>query len=175
MKVITVVGFLAFYMACGFGQQDSKSSANAALQSNEEYSISLSAPSTTIHVGDPTAVTLTITNITNHGIYWRSGRGEDSPYTAFSYLLLRDGKEVEATTFHRRISGRQNVNDPEQVENGSSIVLAHPPGIMFVMKIDLKKLYHLSAPGEYSLQVSRSTGEGREVVRSNVLTFNLQP
>ena len=139
------------------------------------FSILVTAPATPIKFAGPVKVTITVTNDTNHDIPWSSDRGKETQYTAFHYDLEQDGHEVETTFFHRKISGRERPGDPIQPYNESDILLLHPPGKMFEMTIDLKRLYQITEPGKYSFHVSRYDETTKTTVRSNTVSLEIEP
>jgi len=94
---------------------------------------------------------------------------------ACRYDLERNGHEVETTFFHRKITGRNRLGDPNEVYAGSSVVFPNPPGKMFEMKIDLKRLYQITEPGEYTLHVSRYDEESKTTVDANAVTIRIEP
>jgi hypothetical protein len=139
------------------------------------FTITVAPPASPIRVGSPIKVTITVKNVTNSDIYWNSDRGPDTVYNAFRLLLRKDGREVETTFFHRKITGRNRPGDPNEVGSGSSILLPHPPGTMFVMTIDLKRLYEITEPGEYTLDVSRIEDGNKTTVHANIVTLKIVP
>jgi hypothetical protein len=46
---------------------------------------------------------------------------------------------------------------------------------MFVMTIDLKRLYQITEPGDYTLEVSRDAEDDKTVVHSNSLALKILP
>jgi hypothetical protein len=124
-------------------------------------------------VGVPILVTVTVTNISGTDAAWPSERGQNGAYKEFGYLLTKDGREVETTFFHRRITGRQRPDDPLEVESGSTILLLHPPGVMFRFKIDLKRLYEIQEPGVYTLEATLFDDYSKTKVHSNKLTLKI--
>ena len=52
-----------------------------------------------------------------------------------------------------------------------TILLPHPPGKMFKMGIDLKRLYKITEPGTYTFQVSRYDDVSKTEVKSNTVTI----
>jgi hypothetical protein len=46
-------------------------------------------------------------------------------------------------------------DDPAEVEEGSSVAFPHPPGKIFVMTIELNRLYEIKEPGLYKLDINR--------------------
>ena len=93
----------------------------------------------------------------------------------FTYLLVKDGREVETTFFHRKISGRNRSDGRPEVWTGSSILRPRPPGTIFVMPIDLNRLYEIKQPGAYLLDVSRFDEDSKTTVRSKTLTLKIVP
>jgi hypothetical protein len=104
---------------------------------NPVFSITVDPPAAPIRLGSPINVTVTVTNISGKEIYMESYRSQNAKYMDFTYLLVKDGREVETTFFHRKISGRNRSDDPPEVWTGSSILRPRPPGTIFVMPIDL--------------------------------------
>ena len=128
--------------------QNSPTVAPERQQPNPGFSILVTAATTPCKLGDPVQVRVTVTNTTDHDIGWSSERIKEPQYMACRYRLERNGREVETTFFHRKITGRNRVGDPNEVYAGSSILLPHPPGKMFEMKIDLSRLYEITETGE---------------------------
>jgi hypothetical protein len=142
------------------------------------FSITLEPPSTPIRLGSPVKITVTITNITSKDIYLDSTRttSDIGAYRDFQYLLAKDGQEVETTFFHRRMTARYRPDDPQEAPwSGSSILLPHPPGKIWAMTIDLKRLYEIKQAGEYTVIVSRFDDYSKTIVRSNTLRFKIVP
>jgi hypothetical protein len=170
-KLVTML-VLLFAPIC-FGQV-APNTANEK-PASPSFSITVDPPAAPIHIGSPINVTVTVTNISGKEIYWSSDRGKNSVYKAFAVLLTRDGRESETTFFHRRITGRQRPDDPAEVEDESSILLPHPPGKMFVMTIDLTRLYEIKDPGMYTLDLSRVDEYSKTTVHSKPVTLNVVP
>jgi hypothetical protein len=160
---------------CCFGQVSPNTPNEKPPSLNREFSITVDPPAAPIGLGSPINVTVTVTNISSKEIYWSSDRGKDTVYKAFVVLLVKDGREVETTFFHRKITGRQRPDDPLETDDGSSISLRHPPGKMFVMTIDLTRLYEIKEPGLYKLDVSRFDEYSKATVRAKTLTLTIVP
>jgi len=141
------------------------------------YTLTLTQPTKNFKVDSPIHVTMTIRNITNKEILWRAipSTAKDSWYAGFRFLLAKNGKEAETTFFHREISGRQRPGDPNEVMSGSTILLPKPPGMIFVIAVDLKHLYQITEPGQYTLEVSRLAEDGKTFVHSNLVRINVEP
>lgn len=145
------------------------------VQANPGFSIVIGSPTAAIRITKPIEVTITVTNDTSHAIYWSSFVGKDSQYAAFHYDLELNGHEVETTFFHRKMSGKNRPGDPHEVFGGSFVLLPHPPGRMFEMRINLRRLYSITKPGKYTLQVSRYDATTKTTVYSNTLLLTIEP
>ena len=175
MKIITkAFGLWLMVLVCSCYAQDN--APNIVQQSTDPgFSIVVAGPTRQPKVNEPLKVTITVTNTTNHVVYWSSDVGKDTQYTAFHYDLEQNGHEVETTFFHRKVTGRNRPGDPEETYSSSSVLLPHAPGKMFEMTIDLKRLYEISAPGQYTLQVSRYDEATKSTVRSNTIVLDIAP
>jgi len=160
---------------CCFGQAPPNATTGKPTTSNPVFSITIDPPASPIRLGSPINVTVTMTNIGGEEIYLASDKGPKAKYMGLTFLLMKSGREIETTVLHRKISGRQRPDDPEEVEHGSSIVLSYPPGTIFARTIDLKQLYQITQPGLYTLDVSRFDDYSKTIVRSKTLTLNIVP
>ena len=135
------------------------------------------APLAPIGLGQPATIIVTVTNISDKEIYLDSTRttSDVGMYRDFQYLLTRNGQEVETTFFNGKLTGRLRADDPQEVWAGSTILLPHPPGKIWDMKIDLKRLYEITQPGEYTVSVSRFDDSSKTTVHSNTLTLIIAP
>jgi hypothetical protein len=120
-----------------FTQTSPNSAPNQAPPLNAVLYIAVDPPPSPIRLGSPAIkVTVTVKNISDREIYLETVRtgNVSAGYMDFNYLLMKDGHEVETTFFHRKITGRQRPNDPQEVWGGSFILLPHPPGVICQMK-----------------------------------------
>ena len=149
----------------------------SAEATNPGYTITLTEPIASFNLASPIKIPMTITNITDGEIFWPAIRSTDRDawYSGFTFLLKKDGKEVETTYFHRKISGRQTPDDPPEVESKSTVLIPKPPGIMFIVTIDLKHLYKIKKPGTYTLEASHIGPDYKSIVHSNTVTINVVP
>ena len=135
------------------------------------YSISVSSPSEPFRLGSPISIATTVT-VGDKEIYWRAQKSSTA-YRAFHFLLSKDGREGETTTFHRRITGRERPDDPPGDFGGGSIVSSVAPGKSFTSTIDLTKLYMITDPGTYTLDVSRIEEDNKTIVRAKPVTLTI--
>jgi hypothetical protein len=157
----------------GFGRPFTYQAAQSAPKSNPGYSISVASPSEPPHLGSPINFVITVTVGSKSG-YWKAQRG-DAAYRAFRFVLERDGRETETTVFHRRITARERPEDPPGNVDGSSIVSTVAPGTSLAFTIDLTKLYEITEPGTYTLDVSRVEDDNKTIVRAKPVTFTVNP
>jgi len=135
---------------------------STAAPTNPVYSVVAAAPKDPERLGAPIIINVTVTNISKGDAPWRAER-PDPTYRAFRFLLERDGREVEKTAFHRKIRGEQRPGDPQEVESGSSFLSSVGPGKSFSFQVDLMRLYEITGPGIYALNVARFNDDGTRV------------
>jgi hypothetical protein len=107
-NALTIV--VLFFGPYCFGQATADRPTNEAPKVNPGYSISVSSPSELFRLGSPINIAITVT-AGDKEIYWRAEKSATA-YRAFHFLLSKDGREGETTTFHRRITGRERPDDP---------------------------------------------------------------
>jgi hypothetical protein len=140
---------------------------------NPGYSITVASLSEPVRLGSTIDIVVNV-KVGPKEIYWRSEKG-DTAYLAFRFLLTKDGREVETTVFHRKITNRLRVDDPPTPGYGGSIMARVAPGESFTFTIDLTKLYKVTEPGTYTLEVSRIEEDNKTIVRAKPVTFTLVP
>jgi len=165
--------FLEF---CCFGQIHPNTANEKPTSLAPVFSLVEDAPASPIRLGGALTINVTVTNVSAKEIYWVFDRGKNTTYKVFSVLLMKDGKEVETTFFHRKLTGRQRPDDSVEVENGSTMPFGpYPPGKMFVITIELKRLYEITEPGDYTVCVSRFDEYSKTTVPSNSVTLKIVP
>jgi hypothetical protein len=155
-------------IGCACLAQTSQSSASP----QPAFSITLSPPAGPISAASPIAIKITVQNVSGKDILWQAELA-DTAYKAFYFSLTKGGHEVETTVLHRKIRGKPRPEDPEEVANGDSILAPFAAGESFVLTIDLQRLYQITAPGSYTLEVSRYDDESGTMVHSPALTLNV--
>jgi hypothetical protein len=142
-------------------------------KSDPGYSITVTSLSEPLRLGSPINIVIKV-GVGQKEIYWRAEKG-DTAYRAFHFSLTKDGREVETTAFHRKITGRQSADDPREPDGGGSIVAPVAPGKSITFTIDLTKLYEITEPGMYTLGVSRTEEDNNTIVRAKPVTFTIVP
>jgi hypothetical protein len=176
-STICLVMGAAWFGALCLAQTSSGAGNDVPAQVHPAYTITLAEPTGPLSLGSEIKVPMTVTNVTGGDILWRAVRSADSSawHRGFRFLLTNNGKEVETTVFHRKIAGRQRQGDPNEVDRGSTILLSKAPGIMFVILVDLRRLYEIKEPGKYKLQISRVAEDDKTIVSSNTVTLTIVP
>jgi hypothetical protein len=165
---------MLLFGACCFGQGSSIQITRKSSNADPGYSITVSSPSEPIRLGSPINVAIDVT-VGNKEIYWRAEKG-DTAYRAFHFSVTKDGRVAETTVFHRRITGKPRRDDPPPEGFGTSSILSSvAPGKTFTLTIDLTKIYEITEPGVYTLDVSRTEEDNKTIVRAKPLTLNIVP
>lgn len=152
--------------------------AKSAIESGKpNYTITITPPSGPLSLKSPLLVEIYYTNTTSSDIYMtalvcRTCTGE-------RILLTKDGKEVETTPFQRMSTGRGTPSDKQLFpsRDANTSTLRYRPGAFWKFNLDLRKLYDITEPGQYTLTAKRTeeTGDGKVVVNSNTVTLEIVP
>ena len=158
------------------GQTSPKTAGPSPQSSIPGFAIAVDGPTPPVHLDSPiNIIDITVTNVSGKEIWWQWDRYKDATYKAFTFLLTKGGHEVETTFFHRKVNNRQRADDPQEVASGSLFPVTYPPGKMFTITIDLKRLYEIKEPGVYTLYVSRLDENSKTTVHSNTLSLKIVP
>ena len=131
-------------------------------------SVSLSPPVSQFTIGQDVMVTLTIKNISNQNIPFRSNIG--MPHYYHVYVEGANG-EVEKTRYHHRLRGEFLPGESEL--RGGGVTLEIEPGKSDTMDFDLNKYYKLQEAGDYRVYIE-CDDEAGTWVRSNTVSFELK-
>jgi acetyl esterase/lipase len=134
------------------------------------FAIAISAPQDEMRLGSDIAVKIALKNISNHQITFGHRPGANNP--EFSYEIEvknAKGQPVEETSYGRE------ARDPRRREEQSRTVDYVQPGGSSVQTAHISKLFSLSRPGWYTVQVSRKDSASGEVVRSNEVRVAVVP
>lgn len=174
---VPALGLAILFAQFSLAQTLPKTAGSTPPPSSPAFVIAVDGPTPPVHLESPLTVNITVTNVSKKEIWWEWYRATDSDsgYKAFAFLVTRGGHEVETTFFYRKISNRQRSDDPQEVMSGSLFPVTYPPGKMFTVTIDLKRLYEIKEPGVYKLVVSRPDENSKTTVRSNPLTLKVGP
>jgi len=144
------------------------------------FSLTISTPHDVVKAGSEVRVKITLTNTSNHDIGVGVERQVSSYGEKHYEVEVQNEKGVRAPlTRHGHIM-RGEVPDPpgdlaEQLELGSDLILDVKPGDVAYDVIIANKMYDLSQPGKYSIQVHRFDPESQTEVLSNTITVTVTP
>jgi hypothetical protein len=173
MKWIRMFAMLGLLAACSCVAQTAADPSSQSSSSPPGLSLSLAPPAGPITLAAPIKIVITVKNTSDKAIAWTAESG-DTAYKAFDVLLTKGGRQPETTFLHRRIRRKPRPDDPPIApEIGSLVVSLLEPGKSFKMTIDLKRLYQITEPGVYILEVSRYDEASKATVHSNRLTLNI--
>jgi hypothetical protein len=159
---------------CCFGRTPANQSTQATLKLDPGYTIVVAPPSEPFRLQSTMNIKIQVT-VGEKEIYWRSEKG-DTAYRAFKFSLMKDGHEIETSLFHRRITNTVRPSDPQlDPGGGGSILSTLEPGKSITFTVDLKKLYEITEPGTYTLDVSRLEADNKTIVRAKPITFSVSP
>jgi hypothetical protein len=106
---IFIASVLALAGICPFrsAQSSPVTGSDDSTSTSPGYTITLTQPSNPISLKSSIQVTMTINNITSGDVLWRAVRSTDpnSWHSGFSFLLRKNGAEIETTSFHRKCQG----------------------------------------------------------------------
>jgi hypothetical protein len=136
---------------------------------NLPFSLTITVADPSVKLGTQVRVTITLRNISGHDIAFDRSSVPGEAEFHYSVLLYdEDGKPMPGTKYWRILRGMEHETYTENVVS----VTIHPNE---EVKDDfaLNKLFDLSKPGKYTLQVTREIPEnlGKGIVKSNLLTL----
>jgi len=178
MKWIKMFGMLGLIAACFCVAHTAPLPSSQSSSSQSGLSITLSPPANPITLAAPIEIVITVKNTSNKEILWEVDHYWDvdrynPAYTDFQVLLTKDGHEPETTFLLRASRGTPRPGDPHILLVGSAFFSPIEPGKSFTLKMDLQRLYQITEPGEYTLEVSRSEEESKTTIHSNKLTLQI--
>jgi hypothetical protein len=172
-STVFLVMAILFGLNC-FGQAPTNRAASDTPQADPGYTISVESPSEPFRLGSPMTIVIKVT-VGDKEIYWRAERS-DTSNRAFHFLLTKGDREVQTTLMHRRMRGKLLPDDPPvdfESSGSSSIVQALTPGTSLTFTIDLTKLYEITEPGTYTLDIRRIEEGNKTIVRAKPVTLNI--
>jgi hypothetical protein len=135
------------------------------------FSLNISAKDDTVRAGSEVRVKIVLTNTSNREIYIIHEKASDVGEQAGFTLDVRDagGMVVPFTRY-----GQLFFNH-EAVTLGAPSPFDLKPGKTLKDEIIVSKLFDLSKPGKYSIQVKRQDDSSTAVVKSNTITVTVTP
>lgn len=131
----------------------------------------LDAVQDTVKIGLPIVVKLTVTNKSDHDVLlFKDTRDLENR------VDVRDGKGNLAP--ETRLGSRQNGHlDPNLLTPaeliGKMICATMKAGESWILNLNVQRLYDLTQPGKYAIQVERDDPDSTKAVKSNPVTITL--
>lgn len=173
MRFPIVVAFSLVFTSLMHGQQAT-------------FSITISAPDS-VAMSSKLKIDIACKNVSDHQIPsskagfggpWdytvdvRLGVSEPVPLTEYSKIL----QGIDTGESKRTLSPEERRREfRRHVTSGSTIIQFLAPGETQKDEIPVSKLYDLSKPGRYTIQIQRTDPETKLVVKSNSITVTVTP
>jgi hypothetical protein len=138
----------------------------SAQDTSAPFSLAIESTTSVVHAGGEVSVRVTLTNTTNHEITFVD-RNRDCDYV--SQVSFADGKKTNETEY------KQQLNCKYEMQYGRWIFIKLKPHESRVDELAISKLFDMSHPAIYSVQVLREKplALGKGQVKSNVITITV--
>lgn len=137
--------------------------------------ISVTPPSNPVHLGSSILLKVTVKNVSGR-VIGRESAHHDTAYQAFNVSVeQKGGHKVETTRFHRKIRNEQRPDDPPDIKNGDTMLSLFEPGESVTFTLDLTKLYQITEPGTYKVDISRFDDTSKTTVHAKPVTLEIIP
>src|SRR5262249_21543663 len=131
--------------------------------------ITIVAAQNSVKAGDPIEITVTMKNMSDHDITMVAV-GSNSKAELNYEIIARDknGEMLNETIYGKGLKGGVA---------GSRKLFTLKPGAEITETSDINKLYDMSMPGEYVIQVEKElpASEGKGMIKSNTITVTVTP
>jgi hypothetical protein len=155
----------------GLGRLSGQTASTKQVVNKPDLSLTISTKQDVVKVGSGLIVTILLTNTSSQGIEVSHSVTDHTEFTHDFDVLDEKGKMVAHTKYGDEVKGEDQKQPPGIVD--SFVLLPLEPGQAMKDEIDIAKLFDLSAPGKYTIQIRR--GERGIKLKSNVLTVTLTP
>lgn len=132
-------------------------------------SVSISAPNTTVHIGQPIPIRVETKNTSNNEVRIVKVVGQGQAELNYQVVVLdAAGRPVPQTTYGKAVTNRE-------ILVTSRVVLSLPPTKTSAQTTDLAKMFEITSPGTYTVRVGRTWPETKagKMVWSNTLTLTI--
>ena len=172
-KWLAVLAFVSGL--CCAGQTQSSGTAGRVKYQWPGYTISAAPVRKPLRLDSPINIEITITNPTDQNAAFCNG-DSSTVYAQFRFSLVTDGREVEKTLFHENLTGRQQRTASSEDWNQHNVCGLLPKGNWNIKEtIDLKRLYEITEPGQYILEISHLEEDQKTIVSAPKLELEIEP
>lgn len=152
--------------------------AHAAAQSTKPaFSLTISTTNSTVTLGSPVMVKVTMKNESEHNIsVYTENTSDQGGFVYKADVWDEKGSTAPETKFGRSIQGHDT---PEELRREPYIIVTSggegslAPGQTIIDQVNLNKLYDLSRPGKYTIRLRRFDLESNSFVLSNKVTVKV--
>jgi hypothetical protein len=143
------------------------------------FSITVTAVDSTVKSGSPVWVTVRMENYSNRGLpVYRENAADQGGFVYKADIRTQTGTLAPETKFGRRIQDHDTAEERARepyvtVTSGGEQNLG--PGKSIIDRMNISKLYDLTRPGKYTLELQRFDTESKTFVRSNKITVTVIP
>jgi hypothetical protein len=154
-------------------QQPSHQTANPSQAAKAPFSISISTPASVVTAGSDVIVNIALTNTSDREIILQNTMVSRNAAEFDYWIDVRDekGKAAPQTKYGIKLKG-DGVHPPAATAS-NSIDLPFKPGETVRPRIVVNKLFDLSQPGAYTIQVSRFDPESGAAAHSNIIKVTI--
>lgn len=142
------------------------------------FSISIRTPHHDVKAGSPILVLITITNTSGHEIYLSASKAPSQGEFNHQLVVLDEkGRVPPLTQYQYLLRGEvppSQSGAPPIVIPYSELFIPISPGHTGLDEILINKLYDMSHPGRYSIQILRTDPESKTIVKSNTIQINVR-
>jgi len=134
----------------------------------QSLKITIVAAQNSVMAGDPIEITVTMKNISDHDVTMGKSVGNTQAELDYEIIVRgKNGEMLNETSYKKRIKEAA----------GSWKTFTLKPGEERTETSNINKLYDLSRPGEYTVQVEKElpASEGKGMVQSNTIAITVTP
>ncbi len=149
----------------------------SGLSAADEGSITISTAKGTVKSGSDVTVEVIFTNTSKANIVFASGAKREDQGELDYTVHVRDSSSARAPETkrgHLLRTGEDSPGGETYLIISSTMNIDVPPGGTVKREILLNRLYDLSKPGKYTIQVERIIGASAVLTKSNVLTITVE-
>ena len=79
------------------------------------------------------------------------------------------------TAFHRKIRNEQRADESQDVQNTDTTLFPLTPGVSLNFTIDLVRLYRITDPGTYTVEISEVDENSKTTVHAEPISLRIAP
>jgi hypothetical protein len=150
--------------------------AGRAQNTGAQFSITINTPQAKLKAGSEVRISVVVTNLTDQYITFGHAKGGAGEFDFDIDMRNSAGLVPDESEYYRAVLSKQDPNRPTTMVVLPNYLLhgIEPRGTL-TEPIELDKLYDLSKPDKYTIQVERIDDATKAIVKSNKITVTLTP